>query len=29
MQILLDDGEGYIDLGSDQYFELDDYGNLL
>ena len=29
MQILVDDGEGYIDLGSDQYFETDDYGNLL
>jgi hypothetical protein len=29
MQILLDDGEGYIDLGSDQYFEMDDAGNLL
>ena len=29
MQILLDDGEGYIDLGSDQYFETDDYGNLI
>jgi hypothetical protein len=29
MQILLDDGEGYIDLGSDQYFETDDAGNLL
>ena len=29
MQILLDDGAGYIDLGSDQYFETDDYGNLI
>lgn len=29
MQILLDDGEGYIDLGSDQYYETDDAGNLL
>ncbi len=29
MQILLDDGYGYIDLGSDQYWELDDYGNLI
>jgi hypothetical protein len=29
MQILLDDGEGYIDLGSDQYYEQDDAGNLL
>ncbi len=29
MQILLDDGTGYVDLGSDQYFETDDYGNLL
>ncbi len=29
MQILLDDGEGYIDLGSDQYYETDDAGNLV
>ena len=29
MQILLDDGEGYIDLGSDQYWVEDDDGNLL
>ena len=29
MQILLDDGEGYIDLGSDQYYKTDDAGNLL
>jgi hypothetical protein len=29
MQILFDDGEGYIDLGSDQYWEKDDAGNLL
>lgn len=29
MQILFDDGEGYIDLGSDQYWETDDNGNLL
>lgn len=29
MQILFDDGEGYIDLGSDQYWETDDAGNLL
>ncbi len=29
MQILYDDGEGYIDLGSDQYWETDDNGNLL
>lgn len=29
MQILLDDGTGYIDLGSDQYYETDDAGNLL
>ena len=25
----MDDGEGYIDLGSDQYYEKDDNGNLL
>jgi hypothetical protein len=29
MQILFDDGEGYIDLGSDQYWETDEAGNLL
>ncbi|MEL4106545.1 clostripain-related cysteine peptidase [Oscillospiraceae bacterium WX1] len=29
MQILLDDGGGYIDLGSDQYYEKDDQGNLI
>jgi hypothetical protein len=29
MQILLDDGAGYIDLGSDQYYEDDDAGNLI
>jgi hypothetical protein len=29
MQILLDDGEGYIDLGSDQYYETDDNENLV
>jgi hypothetical protein len=29
MQVLFDDGEGYIDLGSDQYWETDDDGNLL
>ncbi len=29
MQVLLDDGEGYIDLGSDQYWETDDDDNLL
>lgn len=29
MQILLDDGEGYIDLGSDQYYETDEAGNLI
>ncbi|NLT13907.1 MAG: zinc-ribbon domain-containing protein [Clostridiales bacterium] len=29
MQILFDDGEGYIDLGSDQYWETDENGNLL
>lgn len=29
MQILLDDGYGYIDLGSDQYYEVDEAGNLL
>ena len=28
-QILMDDGEGYIDLGSDQYYETDKNGNLL
>ncbi len=29
MQIMLDDGEGYIDLGSDQTWIEDDYGNLI
>jgi hypothetical protein len=29
MQILVDDGEGYIDLGSDQYYETDANNNLL
>jgi hypothetical protein len=28
-QILLDDGSGYIDLGSDQYYDSDDAGNLI
>ena len=29
MQIMWDDGEGYIDLGSDQYYEEDANGNLI
>lgn len=29
LQVLLDDGEGYIDLGSDQRFETDENDNLL
>ncbi len=29
VQAWLDDGEGYADLGSDQYYELDDNDNLL
>ena len=29
LQALYDDGEGYIDLGSDQVFELDDNDNLV
>ncbi len=28
-QVLLDDGEGYIDLGSDNMYEFDDEGDLL
>lgn len=28
-QLLYDDGQGYIDLGSDQYFETDSQDNLL
>ncbi len=29
LQVLLDDGEGYIDLGSDNVYEFDDDGDLL
>ncbi|MEG1276218.1 MAG: hypothetical protein RSD27_11105, partial [Ruthenibacterium sp.] len=29
LQVLLDDGEGYIDLGSDQRFTTDDKDNLV
>lgn len=29
MQLFYDDGEGYIDLGTDNYFEVDDDGALL
>ena len=29
LQILLDNGQGYLDLGSDQYWEADGDGNLL
>ena len=29
LQILVDDGEGFIDLGLDQYFENDEDGNLI
>lgn len=29
LQIMIDDGKGYIDLGSDQYYETDDNGNLI
>ena len=29
LQVLLDDGEGYIDLGSDQTFETDEQDNLI
>lgn len=29
MQLFYDDGEGYIDLGTDNYFEIDDDGALM
>lgn len=29
MQLFYDDGEGYIDLGTDNYFEVDDDGALM
>ncbi len=29
LQVLIDDGEGYIDLGSDNVYETDEEGNLL
>ena len=29
LQVLLDDGEGYIDLGMDNVYEFDDDGNLI
>ncbi len=29
LQVLLDDGEGYMDLGSDNVYEFDDDGDLL
>lgn len=29
LQVLLDDGQGYIDLGSDQKYNTDEKGNLL
>ncbi len=29
LQVLVDDGEGYIDLGSDNVYEFDDDGDLL
>ena len=29
LQVILDDGERYLDLGSDQYWEEDENGNLL
>ena len=28
LQVFLDDGDGYIDLGSDNLYEFDEYGNL-
>ena len=28
-EVMFDDGEGYIDLGSDDYFETDNNGNLI
>ena len=29
VQAWVDDGEGYVDLGSDQYYETDDDGNII
>ena len=29
LQIILDNGDGYLDMGSDQYWEEDENGNLL
>lgn len=28
-EVMIDDGEGYIDLGSDDYYETDNNGNLI
>jgi hypothetical protein len=29
LRAFIDDGEGWIDLGADAYYEFDDYGNLI